>query len=455
MLGWFMQEALLLPERKPVQAFNVGNIEGWKGRIWSCIGCRAQVFPKACDPTKRFDRVAHFSLKPHARHEDDCTVDGLDRLVEKARRQPISAADKLLSGLPASVTFRDHAVTPSGGGVAAGGGSNLWGAAVHQAPETRWHRASSTSIDRVCRAHASLSDGRLRQAIVLDVEGCSGSNYRDIFHQLQNIPRSGTPPSVAGCIFYADLRLKQSPDYADPDRLVLKLNRGRAVDDRESARFYELIIEWKNWTSQLRESFGKDLEAKRADSWKRFLAARNENRNYRTDLILYFLGSQVESDPFAFKVSDYRKLALITEPNGLFPDSPRWGFVKPELELSASAVFDAAPFVPAPDARVQSSSLVVDSQPLARAAVVSSSANAAPVTADAAQNGSVPVRRSTSGQNTAPNQVSRRVPDSSLQSHFAPQLWEPAAQPRGQSAEPPSRRFRRAFRWIAEILGIA
>ncbi len=74
------------------------------------------------------------------------------------------------------------------------------------------------------------------------------------------------PRQVAGCIFYADLRLKQSPDYSNPNGLVLKLNRGRSVDDSESARFYELIIDWKGWTPQLRESFGKELEARRSES---------------------------------------------------------------------------------------------------------------------------------------------------------------------------------------------
>jgi hypothetical protein len=318
---------------------------------------------RACDPTKKYDRVPHFYIKPRVKHDDNCTVDGLDRLVEKARKQPISAEDKLLRHLPTTVAFRDHTTTsPDYGGTSGAAGEREQDAWSDPPSETRWHRASATTIYRVCRAHASLSDGRLRETIRLDVEGCVGSNYRDVFHQLQNVPHHRTPPLLAGCIFYADLRLKQIPDYSNPNRLVLKLNRGRAVDDSKSACFYELIVDWNDWTPQLRESFGKELEAKRSESWKRFLDARKENKSYRTDLVLYFLGSQTEGNPFAFEVGDYRKLALIIEPKGLFRDDPRWGFVKPEPSASSSPIDDLPPFAP-PMEDAKSQPVWVDDQP--------------------------------------------------------------------------------------------
>jgi len=266
-------------------------------------------------------------------------------LVKKARKQPIRAEDKLLSNLPATVIFRDHARASFDEGSGDTEPSEQGqGASPHLASETRWHRASATSIYPVCRAHASLSDGQLRQTIRLEVEGCAGSNYRDVFHQLQNVPHDLKPPPLASCIFYADLRLKDSPDYSNPNRLILKLNRGRNVDDIERSRFYELIINWSDWTPQLRESFGKELEAKRSESWKRFLETRKEKKPFRTDLILYFLGSQVEGDVFAFQVTEYRKLALIPEPKGLYPDDPRSGFRKPESALLSSQIDNPPPF---------------------------------------------------------------------------------------------------------------
>ena len=453
-----MEDALLLPDRKPVQAVDVGTIEGWKARKWSCVGCSVQVFARACDPTQKFDRVPHFFIKHRAKHDDNCTVDGLESLVKKARKEPISAEDKLLSYLPTTVTFRDHTRTsPDYGNTSGEPREQGRDASPHLPSETRWHRASATSIYRVCRAHASLSDGRLRETIRLDVKGCIGSNYRDVFHQLQLVPHDGTPPPVAGCIFYADLRLKQSPQYSNPKRLLLRLNRGRAVGDSESARFYELVIDWKDWTPQLRESFGNELEAKRSESWKRLLDTRKESKPYRTDLILYFLGSQVEGDPFAFEVSDYRKVALITEPKGLFRDDPRWGFVKPEPSTSSSPIDDPAPFVP-PMEEAKSRPVPIDCPPPASREVATPSptcADAPPVMPRFPPNGAAPRPTSTSSQTKAANPAHTPVPQASPPIPHFPARPEQQVLPRksGDRSSRPNR-LRRAFRRVADIFGI-
>jgi hypothetical protein len=240
---------------------------------WSCLGCPVRVFPVACDPDETFRKVPHFSLSKSGRdkHANDCNIVGLNHLIEKARKKPIRSNDILLGHLPYSVVFRESVSTVGEPGIKPGG---------------------------------------------QPAEGCLGSNYRDTFYQLQNIS-GGDPPKLHGCIFYGELRFRARPNYADPEKLILTLNRwARSEEDGE--RLYRLIIRWQDWRDQLRALFVQEVETTRQATNRRYDApSRDRSKPFKSDIMIYFLSQQVEGSPTDFEVSDYRKVAIVVEPNGI------------------------------------------------------------------------------------------------------------------------------------------
>ena len=318
-------------DRAPVAAKDIGSIEGWEDLKWYCLGCKIRVVPKACDPDENFDRVPHFARWPGEKHEPTCGIEGLDALIEKVRKKkPIKSTDQLLGTLPYNVKFSRSEPTgdptPTDTGTAEGDGDPTGG------PDTpkpvRFTRSSRTSINDICRAHAVFRDGDFRESLSLNVEGCLGSNYRDTFYQLQDIWR-GDPLKLHGCIFYGELRFRVKPNYEDPEKLILTLNRGIRSTDGRTQPFYRVIIRWQEWGDQLRKLFVKDIEAKRLETNKRFdTPGRDKSERFISDINVYFLGQQLDGSPTDFEVDIFKKVAIIQEPNGIYEDRPTHSFLK-------------------------------------------------------------------------------------------------------------------------------
>ena len=186
-----------------------------------------------------------------------------------------------------------------------------------------FHRPSRKSIYDICRAHAAFRDPKFRESLPLNVEGCLGSNYRDTFYQLQDIRPNETAPELHGCVFYGELRFRNSPNYDDEEKFVLTLNREfRGTDQR-----YRLIIRWDEWSSQLRALFKKDIEVPRCATNLRFDDPERE-REFKPDIIVYFIGQQVDDNPLDFEVRDFRKVAIVVDPKGIYKDFPNHSFLR-------------------------------------------------------------------------------------------------------------------------------
>ena len=186
----------------------------------------------------------------------------------------------------------------------------------------------------------------------MQVDECLGSNYRDTFYQLQDT-RQGERPILFGCVFYGELRFRSKPNYDDPEKLILTLNHGIRGDDR-GERLYRLIVRWQEWREQLRALFIKEVETKRLAS-NRHYDNRDKSKPFKSDVIVYFLGTQADT-PMDFEVTDYRKVAIVVEPNGLYKDYPNHSFLnrKPLVDETSeppswvTSEFDAPPQQPEP-----------------------------------------------------------------------------------------------------------
>jgi hypothetical protein len=99
--------------------------------------------------------------------------------------------------------------------------------------------------------------------------------------------------------------------------------------DEHGERLYRLIIQWQQWRHQLRTLFVKEVETRRQATNRRYDAPdRDRSRTFKSDIIIYFLGQQVEASPTDFEVNDFRKVAIVVEPNGIYSDYPNHSFLK-------------------------------------------------------------------------------------------------------------------------------
>jgi hypothetical protein len=152
----------------------------------------------------------------------------------------------------------------------------------------------------------------------LQVDECFGSNYDDVFWQLQDVPLGDAIPKLSGCIFYTSLWFTNRPNYDNPEALCLNLSRGRFLPSGRREQ-YTVAIEWAEWSEQQRRSFAHRFEAQRQDIARTYRAAKQKGARLPS-ATLYVLGTQDEENALVFRVNDPRKIALILQSNGLYPD---------------------------------------------------------------------------------------------------------------------------------------
>lgn len=312
-----MDEAQLLPDRHTFQASQASRLPDLKSRRWLCTGCSAVVYPKACDTKREFKRVAHFALLPRTKHDEGCTADGFEKIVEGGEHKSIKTVDGLTGKIPTKVSFPDRpVVVPPGAGGSGTGIKNVY----HPPPKGtsqepgNAHRQTSTTIRKICRLHAVIPDANTRKRLPLEVTGCDGSNYYDVFWQLQNIRHGQVPPVLANHVFYADLRFKHRPDYSNPKNLTLKLNRGF---ENDTSHLYSVVLHWEEWRPEQRNAFSEGFEAQRLDFQEAYWASDYP----KPSATLYFVGEQDQRDPLVFHVDDQRKIALIFQAKGMYKDA--------------------------------------------------------------------------------------------------------------------------------------
>ncbi len=313
-----MDEARLLPDLQTFLASQASRLPDLHSRKWLCTGCSAAVYPKACDPKREFKRVAYFALPPKTHHEKGCNAVGFEKIVEAGERKPIQKADGLTGKIPAKVIFPDRTVVvPPGEGGLGTGTKNVY----YPPPEGPFqdtgetvHRQTATTIRKISRLHAVIPDASTRKRLPLEVTGCNGSSYYDVFWQLQNIRDGQIPPVLADQVFYADLRFNHRPDYSNSKNLTLKLNRGL---EKGTSHLYSVVLHWEEWRPQQRSAFSEAFEAQRLDVQEAYWGSDYP----KPSAGLYFVGEQDRRDPLVFHVDDQRKLALIFLPNGMYSDS--------------------------------------------------------------------------------------------------------------------------------------
>jgi hypothetical protein len=271
---------------------------------WCCVGCEAPLTPSAWRPENNHKRTAHFEARNG--HQPGCTVEGLEKLMGTSKRKTIKTKDDLPGPYPSAVRFVDRHQRIAGEGEAVEGERDVYRPARdggEDRPKNPSHKRTVTTIRQICRFYHAFPQLR---GLALDIPGCDGGTYFDIFHPLSN----DYDGIIERRILYAGIRFKDAPDYArEYLRIALNLSNSLVVKDEVTRRPVYLLIDWHGWSPTQKGLFRNHFEDVRDNLGKKYKAARDAKSKNLPSATIFFVGSRISEDEFL--TDDHRKICLI------------------------------------------------------------------------------------------------------------------------------------------------
>jgi hypothetical protein len=305
--------ALRLPERDEWQADEIWQLRNADELDWECPDCNYVLRPVAWRPNENYAVRAHFRA-PES-HGANCNADGFEEVFGKAGTQTIEDERGVSDVIPSVVTFPEARDVVEGP-VSTGEGDRVKKQYISDPvkppnqndgkPRRRWAK----TLYRICLVHARATP-QARKRSSLQVAGCEGRSYFDVFEPLRDVAQEDPAPLLAEKIFFGSIKFKQDIDYNNVDGPTIELLVGR----RQSMSFakrppYRIRVEWRGWRSEQRRLLCKRLEQKRQALSADYTDAVRTGAP-KPSATLYFIGEQDSEDPFLFRVTDSRKIELV------------------------------------------------------------------------------------------------------------------------------------------------
>jgi hypothetical protein len=296
-------------------AGEIWSLPNAKDLDWRCLGSEKKFTPWAWEK-----RVPPFRVRAHFKaldgHDPNCRVGGLEALLTQTGTRLIQAQQGLTSLVPTLVEFpeRRPVMEPGTSSDSIPGGETK--AYLHDGqpdkckqrpPHQRWAR----SLDTVSLCHSRMSI-QAQKYFQLNVEGCDGGTYFDVFHPLYDLEPVEAAPIIHRSVVYGKLLFKRSLDFNDEFGPEIELLAGRRVrDSMQRKPAFKVRVDWRVWTARERTTFRKQFESQRLELQDKYYEAKRKGEAALPSMRVYFLGSQNSENPFMFFVDDLRKLCFV------------------------------------------------------------------------------------------------------------------------------------------------
>ena len=240
--------------REIIDAEQLWDMEVVDKEGYECPGCGIQVFPASFK--KHINKRRPYFTPMDNKHVQPCGVDGLEKLVRKAKHERMGSPD----GFP--VPFPNKLILTDTRPVTATTAGSL-GAATDPRPSTRpnsarndsYHGHTVKTIRPICRVFMEYPHDR--DHLELGIPGCPGATYTTVFSKLSYF--GIRPLSVPTRLFYAALRWNTPSN--NEDHIEWQLDAGTwTKGEKRPSQFYRVRIAWASWTEHQRETLRHEIE---------------------------------------------------------------------------------------------------------------------------------------------------------------------------------------------------
>lgn len=286
-----------------IEAEELWNMLTVDSNAYICRGCAQQVFPASYDKAINKKRP-YFKLGPLKEHLENCDVDGEVKIAKRATKERVGTPEGFPVPFPNRLTLTDErTVEPvdltSG---TAEGRARTRGSREGEGGAARKHHGHTVkTIRTICRTYMKFPNDRPHMA--LSIPGVSGGTYSKVFKSLWGKPELFLDPTR---LFYGPIRWTVEPVITD-EYCELTLSAGEWDETTKKYKgFYRARVSWAGWSKPRRDSLIREYEVTRRE------ARVQAQADKAIQGLLFFVGTQDDTDPYVFHVEHHRLICSLT-----------------------------------------------------------------------------------------------------------------------------------------------
>jgi len=274
-----------------IDAEQLWDLEVVDKEAYECPGCGIQVFPASY--RKNINKKRPYFTPMDNKHIQPCGIDGLEKLVKKAKSEKVGTPEGFPVPFPNRLRFdEERPVTAGGDAPGAGEGAGRTRTRANGERGAAYHGHTVKSIRPVCRVFMDFPNDRAQ--LPLEIPGCPGTTYAGVFRGLGFFGIEAQQPPTR--LFCAALRWGSAVETDTYIEWALDAGEWPKGEKRPT-RFYKVRVMWAEWTDRQRNTLREEIEiAKDAVKGK---AGQPEKA------WLFFVGTQDAEDATLFTVNRY------------------------------------------------------------------------------------------------------------------------------------------------------
>lgn len=315
-----MDNAIYIPTEELVSAEDLCGWESVDEDGFVCRACYIAVEPVAYK--KGMKRRPYFRLYKNTRHQNDCGIDGYEKLVLNAKYNAVSDKDGFPIPYPNKmviVTSREQVANNRESGSSKDKSVSNGKSQGEDDKNRKKHNRTTTTIRPLARHFIDFPHSNDRN-IPLIVEGinCEECNtYSTVFKRI-SATKIGSNLYPGKRIFYGSVYTAKYNDKPKNINLsnsfIVNLAQGLWVEElggkRKPEKLYQVIVDYSTWSTKAVNTIKREIEIAKDEYWE---AVKEKNSN--TKAWLFFIGEQDKDDPFLFYVNNHRCICCLIADN--------------------------------------------------------------------------------------------------------------------------------------------
>lgn len=221
---------------------------------YQCLGCGIQVFPASY--RKNINKKRPYFTPMDNKHIQSCGVDGVEKLVKKAKSEKVGTPEGFPVPFPSRLRFHEERpVTVGGDEPGAGDGAGRTRTRANGERGATYHGHTVKTIRPVCRVFMDFPNDRGQ--LPLEIPNCPGTTYATVFRRLGffGIKAHQSPTGL----FCAALRWSSAIETGTCIEWTLDAGAWPGGEKRPT-QFYKVRLMWADWTDRQRNTLREEIE---------------------------------------------------------------------------------------------------------------------------------------------------------------------------------------------------
>lgn len=308
-----MDSALYKPNNTIISAEELSSWEVVNEYDFVCSACEVGVQPIAYKDMMK--RRPYFRLYKNTRHQENCGMDGYEKLISIAKYKSVANEDGFPLSYPNRLIIkeiREQIANELEVGVKKTKHILTKESYETNSNDKRAHNHTVTTIRPIAKQFINFHFDLGLSLIMPMIDRTKYNTYKSVFERLSNKRINSYSDKR---IFYGSLYTGNQYNNINislpPNHFIVTLTQGEWNDTyTKPIKLYQIIIDYSHWTTKTINMVKGELDIAREERQKALDEGNNKVKSW-----VFFVGQQNKTNPYLFHVDDHKLICFLVADN--------------------------------------------------------------------------------------------------------------------------------------------